>query len=276
MLVKSDEEDGKPYVAKVLAIHPGKHDRAQDMATVMWFYRPEDAKGSGTEHWGGRGRLPYHGEMELFYSDHNDTTPLDSMLGTCEVVKLVDYDEQVGWEATADGRRRAKYNDKGEEVFYHRSGYSPPPSAIPSPMHGDARHEAAAPRPTRTLTTTGGHAGGCRRASGSSTRRRGRGSRRCASSSTAGAASRTTRTSSWRSATSASRYVLRRRDSAPGRGARGRALTPAARAGRQWLHMECLSKTERDDAEGKARVTGHKFVCADCARNAAPRAPGAT
>ena len=49
---------------------------------VTWFYRPEDARG---------GRKPFHGEMELFQSDHADVITSDTINGMCRVHTLKQY-----------------------------------------------------------------------------------------------------------------------------------------------------------------------------------------
>ena len=49
---------------------------------VTWFYRPEDARG---------GRKPFHGEKELFQSDHADVITSDTINGMCRVHTLKQY-----------------------------------------------------------------------------------------------------------------------------------------------------------------------------------------
>ena len=49
---------------------------------VSWFYRPEEARG---------GRKAFHGEKELFTSDHYDWVAKSSINGHCAVHKLKEY-----------------------------------------------------------------------------------------------------------------------------------------------------------------------------------------
>ena len=46
---------------------------------VTWFYRPEEARG---------GRKAFHGEKELFQSDHYDYVPSGSINEKCNVHTL--------------------------------------------------------------------------------------------------------------------------------------------------------------------------------------------
>ena len=49
---------------------------------MSWFYRPEEARG---------GRKAFHGEKELFTSDHYDWVAKSSINGHCAVHKLKEY-----------------------------------------------------------------------------------------------------------------------------------------------------------------------------------------
>ncbi len=49
---------------------------------VRWYYRPEEAKG---------GRKAFHGEKELFLSDHRDWVAEASIDGACVVHTLKEY-----------------------------------------------------------------------------------------------------------------------------------------------------------------------------------------
>ena len=79
---------------------------------------------AGTEFWGGRDREPFHGEMELFESDHQDRIEVESIYAPCSVLRLFEYEEKVGWEEDKRGRlRRERYNEDEERVFFYRFEY---------------------------------------------------------------------------------------------------------------------------------------------------------
>eukprot|EP00899_Mesostigma_viride_P023415 jgi/Mesvir1/4258/Mv22222-RA.1 len=71
-----------PYIAKIekFVAHP---DPAEGMQVLVhWFYRPEESLG---------GRKGFHGERELFLSDHVDWVAAASINGVCDVHSLKDY-----------------------------------------------------------------------------------------------------------------------------------------------------------------------------------------
>lgn len=78
-----DNTGGLPYVGKVVGIV--KPDDGGDVQLqVNWFYRPEEAIG---------GRKPFHGEKELFLSDHADTCSVQTVIAKCRVLSLSRYQE---------------------------------------------------------------------------------------------------------------------------------------------------------------------------------------
>mmetsp|Transcript_34586 Transcript_34586/g.58089 ORF Transcript_34586/g.58089 Transcript_34586/m.58089 type:complete len:219 (-) Transcript_34586:593-1249(-) len=66
-----------------------KQTASQTMVHVNWYYRPVDTLG---------GVKAFHGERELFRSDHLDVCELETIHGKCNVHKLKDYKklERVG------------------------------------------------------------------------------------------------------------------------------------------------------------------------------------
>ncbi|GAX74260.1 hypothetical protein CEUSTIGMA_g1709.t1 [Chlamydomonas eustigma] len=54
------------------------------MLKVVWYYRPEEALG---------GRKVFHGEKELFESDHEDEIHKDTIIGKCFVHSLRKYED---------------------------------------------------------------------------------------------------------------------------------------------------------------------------------------
>uniref|UniRef100_A0A7S1X821 BAH domain-containing protein n=1 Tax=Tetraselmis chuii TaxID=63592 RepID=A0A7S1X821_9CHLO len=98
VLINSSGE-AKPFIGRIRAIdkHPSEGKRVQ----VAWFYRPEECTG---------GRKVFHGERELFSSDHLDWCGVSTIDGTCSVHTLRAY--QALEELT-------------DEDFYARFTYKP-------------------------------------------------------------------------------------------------------------------------------------------------------
>ncbi len=72
---------------------------------VQWYYRPEDAIG---------GRKGFHGERELFLSDHKDWVAPDSINDKCQVHTLQQY-QSLHVVSDADYFCRFSYNIKKAE-----------------------------------------------------------------------------------------------------------------------------------------------------------------
>ncbi|KAK7244216.1 hypothetical protein RIF29_39035 [Crotalaria pallida] len=87
----------KPYVALVEKL---EHDGNNVDVSVRWYYRPEDTIG---------GRQKFHGENEIFLSDHRDVQSARTIEGKCVVHSYDDYLnlENVGVE---DYYCRMEYN----------------------------------------------------------------------------------------------------------------------------------------------------------------------
>jgi len=81
ILINPDEPGGLPYIGKVKDM---VKDHKTTMLQVTWFYRPEEAVG---------GRKAFHGEKELFNSDHPDQCDIQTVLGKCRVMTLRKYQE---------------------------------------------------------------------------------------------------------------------------------------------------------------------------------------
>mmetsp|Transcript_7197 Transcript_7197/g.26456 ORF Transcript_7197/g.26456 Transcript_7197/m.26456 type:complete len:192 (-) Transcript_7197:2372-2947(-) len=95
------DSHSKPFIAKIDKILlRGDAKRKYKPKTddydvqVRWYYRPEEAIG---------GRKPFHGEDELFYSDHTDICPVGSINYKCEVHSL------RTWMTLADEKRDDQY-----------------------------------------------------------------------------------------------------------------------------------------------------------------------
>ncbi|EEH60015.1 bah-phd domain-containing protein [Micromonas pusilla CCMP1545] len=72
---------------------------------VQWYYRPEDAIG---------GRKGFHGERELFLSDHKDWVAPDSINDKCQVHTLKQY-QSLHVVSDVDYFCRFSYNVKKAE-----------------------------------------------------------------------------------------------------------------------------------------------------------------
>ena len=72
--------DSNPFIARIHEVRKTKSNALR--LYVSWFYRPEEARG---------GRKGFHGEKELFQSDHFDWVTQDAVNGKCNVHSLRDY-----------------------------------------------------------------------------------------------------------------------------------------------------------------------------------------
>lgn len=81
VLLRQGGAEELPYVARIDKV--GNKDRKSGYElNVTWYYRPEDV-----------GRRQYHGERELFMSDHKDTVHSACILSKCTVWSIDDYRE---------------------------------------------------------------------------------------------------------------------------------------------------------------------------------------
>lgn len=97
ILVKGDGAE-LPFVGQIKAF---KHGRKDTQVRVAWYYRPEECKD---------GRKQFHGEKELFKSDHMDWIDAQTISGKCTVHTLNSYRE---------------LEDESETDFFSRFSYMP-------------------------------------------------------------------------------------------------------------------------------------------------------
>ncbi|KAG2433067.1 hypothetical protein HYH02_012771 [Chlamydomonas schloesseri] len=71
------------YIARIRKLIQIGPEPEQVELEVTWFYRPEEAIG---------GRKAFHGEAEVFDSDHQDKAPLAAILGRCNVHSVTRYE----------------------------------------------------------------------------------------------------------------------------------------------------------------------------------------
>eukprot|EP00245_Coleochaete_scutata_P004796 TRINITY_DN17795_c0_g1_i1.p1 TRINITY_DN17795_c0_g1~~TRINITY_DN17795_c0_g1_i1.p1 ORF type:complete len:193 (-),score=40.68 TRINITY_DN17795_c0_g1_i1:744-1322(-) len=80
VLLRPPDHKTPPYVARVERIETDGANRTD--LKVRWYYRPEDAAG---------GRRAFHGQKELFLSDHHDTVSAESVETKIKVHPFKDY-----------------------------------------------------------------------------------------------------------------------------------------------------------------------------------------
>ncbi|KAG2488871.1 hypothetical protein HYH03_012666 [Edaphochlamys debaryana] len=89
------------YIARIKKLIQIGADPTDVELEVTWFYRPEEAIG---------GRKAFHGEAEVFDSDHQDKAPLAAILGRCMVHNV------TRWESLPE---------RTENDFFSRFKYKP-------------------------------------------------------------------------------------------------------------------------------------------------------
>eukprot|EP00877_Chromochloris_zofingiensis_P003074 jgi/Chrzof1/12768/Cz07g06240.t1 len=84
ILINPDSSAGTslPFIGRVKGIT--QPETGDTEIELTWFYRPEEAVG---------GRKAFHGEKELFASDHVDFVHKNTVLGKCRVMTLKKYQE---------------------------------------------------------------------------------------------------------------------------------------------------------------------------------------
>ncbi|GBG76489.1 hypothetical protein CBR_g22237 [Chara braunii] len=87
VLMRPPDKDMEPFVAKIEKIEADAGNKVK--VRVRWYYRPEESVG---------GRRQFHGEKELFLSDHYDTCTAEAIEGKCIVHTFKNYTrlESVG------------------------------------------------------------------------------------------------------------------------------------------------------------------------------------
>lgn len=74
VLMRSEDADKPPYIAKVEKIEGDS--RGNVKVRVRWYYRPEESMS---------GRKQFHGQKEVFLSDHYDVQSADTIEGIASV-----------------------------------------------------------------------------------------------------------------------------------------------------------------------------------------------
>lgn len=82
VLINSGDDSTKPYIGRIKNII--LRARGSVTIAVEWFYRPEEAT---------CGRLPFHGDKEVFESDHVDKLPSHVIEDKCSVHTYEKYTE---------------------------------------------------------------------------------------------------------------------------------------------------------------------------------------
>jgi hypothetical protein len=72
-----------PFIGKIQEMYQRSSKKNDILLKVVWYYRPEEALG---------GRKIFHGEKELFESDHQDEIHKDTIIGKCFVHSLRKYE----------------------------------------------------------------------------------------------------------------------------------------------------------------------------------------
>ncbi|XP_057764975.1 chromatin remodeling protein EBS-like [Salvia miltiorrhiza] len=80
VLMRASESNTAPYVGRVVKIEADGSNNL--VVRVRWYYRPEESVG---------GRLDFHGEKELFLSDHYDVQSAHTIEAKCTVHSFEDY-----------------------------------------------------------------------------------------------------------------------------------------------------------------------------------------
>ncbi len=74
----------RAQIGKIQEIFQAPGPKKDDVRLrVLWYYRPEEALG---------GRKSFHGDKELFESDHSDEIHKDTIIGKCFVHSLRKYE----------------------------------------------------------------------------------------------------------------------------------------------------------------------------------------
>lgn len=79
MLLRPPSDGVPDYVARVEEITKERNDVK---VRTRWYYRPEESLG---------GRRNFHGEKEVFLSDHYDVCSVDAIIGPCTVHSFKNY-----------------------------------------------------------------------------------------------------------------------------------------------------------------------------------------
>eukprot|EP00743_Colponemidia_sp_Colp-15_P007800 GILK01008446.1.p1 GENE.GILK01008446.1~~GILK01008446.1.p1 ORF type:complete len:213 (+),score=18.92 GILK01008446.1:71-709(+) len=94
--VRSVEKNKPNYIGRIIDI---EEEQDTVMLTLAWCYRPEEIKG---------GRRDFHGDREVFPSNHMDKCTVDCVDGRCHVLAMKDY---------------LKLSTIPADLYYHRAFY---------------------------------------------------------------------------------------------------------------------------------------------------------
>lgn len=83
ILINPEGVQTQPYIGRVKEILQASNHEEDIKILVSWYYRPEEAVG---------GRKAFHGEKELFSSDHLDWCHRNTVIGKCRVHTLKKYE----------------------------------------------------------------------------------------------------------------------------------------------------------------------------------------
>eukprot|EP00897_Mesotaenium_endlicherianum_P001125 jgi/Mesen1/11012/ME000098S10402 len=79
VLIRPPDKKTPPYIG---VIQNFVRQKNEDMVKIRWYYRPEETM---------NGRRNFHGQKELFLSDHYDVTSADTIEGKCNVYSFQEY-----------------------------------------------------------------------------------------------------------------------------------------------------------------------------------------
>ena len=79
VVVESGDEN-RPFVCEILKLYKTGF---RPMALVQWYYWPEDTNS---------GRIHFHGDNELFKSDHRDWIEVSTIINSCKIYSFVEYE----------------------------------------------------------------------------------------------------------------------------------------------------------------------------------------
>ena len=73
-------DENRPFVCEILMLYKTGF---RPMALVQWYYWPEETSS---------GRLRFHGDHELFRSDHRDWIEVSTIINSCKIYSFVEYE----------------------------------------------------------------------------------------------------------------------------------------------------------------------------------------
>ena len=73
-------DENRPFVCEILMLYKTGF---RPKALVQWYYWPEETSS---------GRLRFHGDRELFRSDHRDWIEVSTIINSCKIYSFVEYE----------------------------------------------------------------------------------------------------------------------------------------------------------------------------------------